>query len=137
MVKLDAHSNIKRSTEMDWVWHYVTKVIVPHKLLSRLLQLSLERCHSPDQLIKYALQIASFVETPELYVIVFINEHNEGVIFIAKYTTWLRPVTSTPRARDQWWRGLTWNINWIVWFWKFRKGFVFAFKFACKLIEKY
>lgn len=96
MVQFNAHSNVKRSAEVDWVRHYVTKVIVPHKLLPRLLQLSLKRCHSPNQLIKYALQVASFVEAPELHVIVFIDEHNEGVILVAKYTTRLRPVASTP-----------------------------------------
>lgn len=100
MVQFDAHSDVKRIAEVDWVWHFVTKVIVPQKLLSRLPQLSLKRCHAPNQLIKYALQIASFVEAPELHVIIFIDEHNESVILVAKYTTWLGPVTSTPRARD-------------------------------------
>lgn len=132
MVQFDTHSDVKPGAEVDWVWHYVTKVIVPHKLLPRLFQLSLKRCHTPDQLIKYALQIASFVEAPELHVIILIDEHNEGVILITEYTTWFRPVTRTPRTRDQRWRGLTWNINWFVWFWKLGKGFVFTFKLTWK-----
>lgn len=86
-MKFNSHSDVKRCAEIDWIRHYVTKVIVPHELFPRLLQLSLKRGHSPDQLIKHTLQVASFVKAPELHVIVFIDKHNERIVFIAEYTT--------------------------------------------------
>lgn len=48
VMKFNARSDFKCRAEMDWIRHYVTKVIVPHELLSRLLQLSLKRGYTPD-----------------------------------------------------------------------------------------
>lgn len=87
VMQFDANSDVKRCAEMDWVRHYVTKVIVPHELLPRLLQLSLKRGHPPNQLIKHALQVPSLVKAPELQMIIFIDEHNERIVFITEYTT--------------------------------------------------